>query len=460
MDKRKNILKEAGVLLTATILILTAIFVFTPLTKVGTAYLVDFESGNGGFTTGGAATCWAYGMPTSGPMGAYSGFNLWATNLGGSYNTGYYWLESPEILYSGGDLQWWQWYYIETSYDGGNVKISEYPYDTWTLLTQAGLYTGTANSANPLYPDPIFTGSHQIWTLQTIYASSFPSYVSLGDRIKFRFDFGADSSVNYAGWYIDDVDLPGNLIVNNCPDTPSSLLVNGGTDPCSTYLQWYCPGDIDGDSVTYTVYLGTSSSSPAPVYSDTLPNPFYPTVPCTYIWYPFLSDIYLLSGETYQWYVTASDLYCSATSTPCTFTMLSTTCWSMTDPSVVSFTIGSYSIKKIEVKISNHCSAATQVDVEMKVTINPATPPYGPTSFLSIANQDPAWGLPSPSGDTITWHFNNWQGSSNPNSVKTFSIVLHGCAFFDVVVTVHRCGTSGFALQKTRHGCIVETMLV
>ncbi|HIH28584.1 MAG TPA: hypothetical protein HA260_02155, partial [Thermoplasmata archaeon] len=48
----------------------------------------DFEATNGGYTHAPKLPqpdAWAWGAPTSGPMAAHSGFNVWATNLAGSY---------------------------------------------------------------------------------------------------------------------------------------------------------------------------------------------------------------------------------------------------------------------------------------------------------------------------------------------------------------------------------------
>ena len=77
-----------------------------------------FEGDNGGFTSGGTASSWAWGVPTSGPGAAHSGTNLWATNLAGDYNNSESsYIISPAIdlsAYAGQTpiLKWWQW--VET----------------------------------------------------------------------------------------------------------------------------------------------------------------------------------------------------------------------------------------------------------------------------------------------------------------------------------------------------------
>ena len=195
-------------------------------TYVG-GYDSNFDGDNGRLTAGGG-TCWEWGVPTyaSGPT-AHSGTKLWGTILAGTYLPGHYWLDTPVIKVPiGADLTWWQWFYMETSYDGGNIKYSLDGGTTWVRLTPIGGYTGTANSANPLYPQPIYTGSYQTWAQKTIDLGN----VSLeGQKVQFRFDFGADPSVNYAGWYIDDLKC-GGLVLSPTIDNYDEIA------PISTYI--------------------------------------------------------------------------------------------------------------------------------------------------------------------------------------------------------------------------------
>ena len=189
-------------------------------------YDSNFEGDDGRFTAGGG-TCWQWGVPTyaSGPATAHSGTKLWGTILAGTYTPGHYWLDSSTIVVPPGqDLTWWQWYYIESSYDGGNIKISTDGGTTWTLVTPVGGYPGTANSANPLYPQPIYTGTANTWQQKTVDLAAYD-----GLPIKIRFDFGADSSVNYAGWYIDDVKV-GSLVLSPTADAYNDIA------PVTTYI--------------------------------------------------------------------------------------------------------------------------------------------------------------------------------------------------------------------------------
>jgi len=166
-------------------------------------YTEDFEASNGGFTVSGGV--WDWGVPTSGPMGAYSGTKLWATVLGGNYpvSANCQLVTTSITVPIGGELAFWHWYDIEASYDGGNVKISTDGGTSWTVITPIGGYTGTANSANPLYPEPIFCGHVQgYWEEETFDLAAYE-----GMSVMFRFDFGSDGSVQYPGWYVDDVSI-------------------------------------------------------------------------------------------------------------------------------------------------------------------------------------------------------------------------------------------------------------
>lgn len=150
----------------------------------------DFEEDNGGFTSGGTNNSWEWGTPSSGPMNAYSGSKVWATNLAGNYlNSANCWLQTPEIDLAGctdAALEFAHWYNIETNYDRCYIHVSSNGGLTWIEVAS---YTGTKAS----------------WDLETIpldYA---------GETIKIRFIQTSDYSVNRPGWYIDDVKIVGTL---------------------------------------------------------------------------------------------------------------------------------------------------------------------------------------------------------------------------------------------------------
>ena len=172
----------------------------------GYAYWNDFETNDGGLISDNA-TGWQWGALTSGPMTGYSGTNGWGTVIGGDYPTNSnFTLDTPVPFFiesSLAMLEFWHWYEIENSWDGGNVKISADGGNSWTVITPLTGYPGTANTSNPLNGEPIFCGYDQgFWELVQFDLSGY-----VGQSIIFRWHFGSDSSVQYPGWYIDDVSI-------------------------------------------------------------------------------------------------------------------------------------------------------------------------------------------------------------------------------------------------------------
>jgi len=168
------------------------------------SYFSDFED-NDGYLLSNDTAGWQWGAPTNGPGAAYSGDNLWATVLGGDYGASSNWTLDTTIpvgiVTSAYILEFWHWYDIEASYDGGNVKVSIDNGATWSVLTPNTPYPGTANTSNPLNGEPIYCGHDQmVWEL-----AQFDLAAYVGENILIRWHFGCDSSVQFAGWFIDDV---------------------------------------------------------------------------------------------------------------------------------------------------------------------------------------------------------------------------------------------------------------
>ena len=176
----------------------------------GYAFWCNFESNDGGLISDNTAG-WQWGTFTSGPMTGYSGTNGWGTVIGGTYPNGSnfrldtpvpFFVESPLAM-----LEFWHWYDIEGyGYDGGNVKVSTDGGTSWTVITPLTGYPGVANASNPLNGEPIFcnTVPGNFWALVEFDLSSYQ-----GQSIIIRWHFGSDSSVQYPGWYIDDVSISG-----------------------------------------------------------------------------------------------------------------------------------------------------------------------------------------------------------------------------------------------------------
>lgn len=189
----------------------------------------DFETDDGGFTPAGGV--WEWGAPTSGPGGAHSGAQLWATVLGGDYpNSANATLDIPPITLSASHpyatLTFWHWYYIETNYDGGNVKVSTDGGMNWDVLTPFAGYDGTATSGNAgIAGEPCFTGyNNNFWQQELFDLSPYA-----GQEVMIRYHFGSDGSVYRAGWYVDDVMIR-SMMTDDVPPIISSTTV-----PVSTF---------------------------------------------------------------------------------------------------------------------------------------------------------------------------------------------------------------------------------
>ncbi|MGB4595257.1 MAG: Ig-like domain-containing protein [Anaerolineaceae bacterium] len=152
----------------------------------------NFETDASGFTPGGT-TSFAWGDFTNGPKAGHSGTKGIATNPSGNYSAselGY--MLSPVIDLSsfGADtpaIQWWDWKHIESvSYDWARLDVTKDGGTTWTpVWGPVGGVSDTAYHQRTVALDPTYNVSN----------------------FQFRFYFKSDTSVQYEGWYIDDVGI-------------------------------------------------------------------------------------------------------------------------------------------------------------------------------------------------------------------------------------------------------------
>jgi len=218
-------------------------------------FFYSFESSNEGFTAGGT-TSFAWGDFTSGPMAGHSGTKGIATNPGGDYNASELgWMASPVIDLSANDtnstaIQWWDWKDIESaSYDWARLDVTKDGGTTW--ITVWGPVGGVTD-----------TEYHQ----QTVVLDS--SYnVS---NFQFRFYFKSDSSVQYEGWYVDDIGIftfaipPETVIFEEDFNATNGGFVASGTPAID--WQWGIPsttfpGPCPDGNCWDTVLAGNYSSS-------------------------------------------------------------------------------------------------------------------------------------------------------------------------------------------------------
>ena len=153
-----------------------------------TVFSEDFESGGGDWTVIGGT--WEIGIPSSGPGSAYNGINCAATVLDGNYSNNIsarlisptIFLPSLSRLGTHIELTFWHWFRIESGYDYGYVEISTDGGNSWTQIGSS------------------FSGDGSSWRE---YSANLDSYA--GQYIQLAFHFTSDYSVNYEGWYVDDV---------------------------------------------------------------------------------------------------------------------------------------------------------------------------------------------------------------------------------------------------------------
>ena len=152
--------------------------------------LWDFEADSGNFDAPPYYTLvsrWEWGVPTAGPSGAHSGTRCWGTNLSGDYEPNSDWrLESQTYDlsgYSSVELAFWHWYDTESGYDTCRLEVSSDGGATWTEVAK-------------------WAGSSGGWVQEQVDVSPY-----ISPNFKFRFRLTSDGSVQYEGWYVDDVVL-------------------------------------------------------------------------------------------------------------------------------------------------------------------------------------------------------------------------------------------------------------
>jgi hypothetical protein len=170
-------------------------------------YYQDFEADDGQFV---GDNDWLWG-PITNPSGptAHSGVNVWATGLNGRYTIGPLLstlITPPFGLGSNAILTFWHWYSTESTFDGGNVKVSTDDGATWTLITPNEGYDGVLSTTfgNPIGGEEAFYGASGGWVQATFDLSAFS-----GTSAIIKFDFGSDSSVDGIGWFVDDFTIIG-----------------------------------------------------------------------------------------------------------------------------------------------------------------------------------------------------------------------------------------------------------
>ncbi|MEI2611284.1 MAG: hypothetical protein V9G20_21855 [Candidatus Promineifilaceae bacterium] len=158
-------------------------------------YFSDFETNNGGWTATGPANFWEYGpvvpgiyeicdtAPRPEPTGAFSGLNVWGTNLNGCYpnaNTDGILSRTFDLstLSAPIELSWYHWYEVFETFDYAIARVNG---------TQVWRTPNSTPTANYIY--------------QPIDLSAYAGNAS----VTIDFLLHATTVVNRMGWYVDDV---------------------------------------------------------------------------------------------------------------------------------------------------------------------------------------------------------------------------------------------------------------
>lgn len=158
-------------------------------------YFSDFEANNGGWTATGPANFWEHGpivpgvfeicdtTPRPEPSAAYSGVNVWGTNLNGCYpnaNTDGILSQTFNLstLSAPLELNWQHWYEVFETFDYAIVRVNG------TQVWRTPNATATAN-----------------YVFQPIDISAYAGNAS----VTVEFLLHATTVVNRMGWYVDDV---------------------------------------------------------------------------------------------------------------------------------------------------------------------------------------------------------------------------------------------------------------
>ncbi|RKQ88553.1 S8 family serine peptidase [Brockia lithotrophica] len=169
----------------------TPVYEIPVSTGVKPGYVQDFEHDWYGFRTGGEQNTWARGKPNTGPMGAHSGEYVLASNLTGTYlPNANSWVRMPPIDLTDHEgmalLTFWHWYDLEPRYDFGRVYV-----------------VAESTGGEPVLAAE-FTGRDRTWRQVVIDLTPYR-----GQVVTVLWNLVSDYSVQYDGWFVDDVALVG-----------------------------------------------------------------------------------------------------------------------------------------------------------------------------------------------------------------------------------------------------------
>lgn len=200
-------------------------------------YTTNFEADDGGFTHSGTLDEWERGLPSFAPVtGANSGTNAWKTDLDGTYESSSSQdLFSPNIVLPVSQairLQWAQKYQLEdATFDHASVTVREVgnPANS-RVVWQHSEDTMTETVGSPATVINEVAGWNRVRADITDFA---------GLTVEVVFHLDSDSTVNLAGYAIDDVLVEACLA---CFVTcPSDVTVPNDANQCGAVVNYPPP---------------------------------------------------------------------------------------------------------------------------------------------------------------------------------------------------------------------------
>ncbi len=197
-------LKQQRAAILSSVLLL-CLLVVLPASSNAQEVLEGFELGQGEWFADNGS--WEIGSPTFGPAECHQGDQCAGTVLDGNYPRNNSRLISPPVrLNEGGPadpvlLRFWQWFswatarYSYESDDRGVVQVSVYDE---TLSVWSDWITASST----------FSGSSGVWALNIVDLTAYSTKLV---KVAF-YHQGAPSSNTDAGWYVDEVGIPGTAI--------------------------------------------------------------------------------------------------------------------------------------------------------------------------------------------------------------------------------------------------------
>jgi hypothetical protein len=225
------------------------------------SYVNDFEQDNGMWVPDPATGGWEWGTPTlPTTLTPHSGAHVWGTVLGANYpaNACFMLTLNLELVVQSprASVEFWRWWDTERANDGVNFKASTDGGNMWTLVQPVGGYPYTASSATACIPSEPYWSGHAggTWTQIVLPIGQF-----VGQSPLFRFYFGSNGTIQYPGFFFDDMLIWGtgsssSRVIGTVRADQTGLPITGAqvwavgafdtstTDTNGAYQVWLDPG--------------------------------------------------------------------------------------------------------------------------------------------------------------------------------------------------------------------------